>query len=475
MRFSEAFKIKRTPEDDWFDLILDNDTKIWVDPFLIFQEGSEQWKGAHDELIAHFDRCFHLIAEGNRNPVSVPYRKALSLLTFPEPREFCLGYTEDGTRGSGGGKVYARLIASAMVEAIVHGLTDLRHFEELGILNEGIGPDRISDLTCNVLRSRFINYTKQVVARHGLPTRYKNIPYASYNPMRVNWRTEGHDLPFNTYNNKPILLVPARFLKELPFLNADEWWENYEAEQLRLDVNYEVMGKVNKTTIVEAARRNPESVHSWVQMRETQPATPYNLAQDKKGVYQWDSTTRAYVQLHPLILNPPNDEKSFFDVIELVINEFKLFIEDQGGWRLLWNDDGSEKPEEAAQLLFMGIARNHCKANNIVVDREVELGRGPVDFKFSNGYTRRAQLEIKKLHSGKFWSGLEHQLPSYLISDDCQDGWYMPIRYRPRGASTDWAWKLPHIVNKTAERTGKTLHLRSINGMPKVSASNILS
>jgi len=83
---------------------------------------------------------------------------------------------------------------------------------------------------------------------------------------------------------------------------------------------------------------------------------------------------------------------------ELVIEQFKRSVEEQGGWRLLWNDGNvNEKPEEAAQLLFKGIAQSYCHANDIVIDREPNLGRGPVDFKFSNGYQRRALLEVKKL------------------------------------------------------------------------------
>src|SRR6266571_5128006 len=102
MKFSEHFNITRGDTDDWFDPILDNDTRLFVDPFLIYKETGGDWLGAHDELIRHFDRCFHLIAEGNRNPASVPYKKALALLTFPEPQEFCLGYTAVGTGGAGG-------------------------------------------------------------------------------------------------------------------------------------------------------------------------------------------------------------------------------------------------------------------------------------------------------------------------------------------------------------------------------------
>jgi hypothetical protein len=360
-----------------------------------------------------------------------------------------------------------------MEAAIDRGLENLRHFEELGILNEGIGPDRISDVTCNVLRARFIGYTKAVAGRHDLPTERYRIPGAGYDAARVSWRTEQHNLPRNPYSALPVLLVPQRFLRELPVLNADDWWENYEAQQLRTDVNYELMGKVDKKTIVATARAHPEAVRAWVDGHEAQPAQPYDLARDPRGVYQWDPATREYVERHPLVIESPTDDEAFFAVVELVVGEFKHYIEEQGGWRLLWNDDGTEKLEEAAQLLFMGMARSYCRANNINVDREVELGRGPVDFKFSNGYTHRAHLEIKKLHSGKFWSGLEQQLPSYLLSDDCDDGWYLAIRYRPKGTSVDWNRKLARILRTTAEATGKNLRLRMVNGMRKESASNI--
>jgi hypothetical protein len=474
MLFSDEFGIVRGRTDDWFDPILDTDTKLFVDPFLVFSETSEQWAGAHDDLIGHFNRCFHLIAEGNRNPESIPYKKALALLTFPEPREFCLGYTESGTRGAGGGRRYAQLMARAMEAAIQRGLTDLRHFEELGVMNEGIGPDRISDFTCNILKSRFIAYSHSIASHLGLAMESFRIPGAAYDPARVAWRTERHELVRNPYNQKPVLLVPVRFLRELPVLNADDWWGNYEAEQLRVDVNYDILGKVDKKSIVTAARRNPDSVRAWTVEREKQAASPYDLESDPKGVHKWDAATRGYVESHPLTIQPPDDDDDFFRVIELVISEFRRFVEKQRGWTLLWNDGyEKDKPEEAAQLVFMGIARSYCRANNIVVDREVELGRGPVDFKFSNGYARRALLEIKKLHNGKFWNGLEYQLPSYLESDDCPDAWYLAIQYYTRGVSKNRRLRLGQVVDATAQSTGRNLRLRLIDVTPKESASKL--
>jgi hypothetical protein len=132
-----------------------------------------------------------------------------------------------------------------------------------------------------------------------------------------------------------------------------------------------------------------------------------------------------------------------------------------------------EKPEHAAQLLFRGIAYNYCKANNISLDAEVDLGRGPVDFKFSNGFTRRAHLEVKKVHNGQFWNGLRDQLPSYMNSDEVTDGWFLAIRYRDNKSSANRVAELPSVVSDVSEAKGLNLRCRTVDARPKESASKL--
>lgn len=132
-----------------------------------------------------------------------------------------------------------------------------------------------------------------------------------------------------------------------------------------------------------------------------------------------------------------------------------------------------EKPEDAAQLLFKGVAQSYCEENDIVLDREVELGRGPVDFKFSNGFRKRALVEVKKLHNGRFWNGLKGQLPSYLKSDECELGWLLVIRYRTGGVSKDWILLGPRIVKAIAVEQGLHLRAVTVDGRPKRSASKL--
>jgi hypothetical protein len=473
MLASKHFKTVRGATDDWFDPILNADTELFVDPFLIFKDTNEFWRGAHDRIIGHFNRAFQLIAEGNRDPKTLSYTKALDLLIFTEPKELCLGYTSKGTAGLGSGREYARRIAAAIVGAIVRGIAHPRHFEELGILNEGIGSDRISDATCTILKYKLVEYTQEIANRHGIPLAEHRLYAARFDEQRQRWETPVVTLPSNPHTGGPLLLVPERFLRDLPTLNADDWWTYYENEQLRTDLNYEILRHVDKATIVAKARAHPDLVRKWTLDREGKAAAPYDLAKDPKGAWQWDQATQQFASTNPLQLPPAQSAKDFAEVIALVVRQFRLFVEEQGGWELLWDSSGKDKPEHAAQLLFRGIAQHYCKANNISLDPEVNLGRGPVDFKFSSGYSHRAHLEIKKLHNGRFWNGLEAQLPSYMKSDEVSDGWFIAVRYRSNKSAQNRVKELARRVAKLATAKHLSLRYGVIDARPKESASKL--
>jgi hypothetical protein len=52
-----------------------------------------------------------------------------------------------------------------------------------------------------------------------------------------------------------------------------------------------------------------------------------------------------------------------------------------------------------------------CERSDVDVSREANVGRGPVDFKFSAGWRRRALIELKLMSSRKLRQGAEAQLP----------------------------------------------------------------
>lgn len=166
------------------------------------------------------------------------------------------------------------------------GLGSPQHFEELGVLQERIGADRISDATCTILKPKLIEYTQAIAQRHGIALDRHRLYASQFDTTRQRFISAIVEVPTNPVTEGPLLFVPERFLDELPTLNPDDWWASYENERLRTDLNYEVMGKVDKATIVATAREHMESVRTWAQGREGDPAQPYDMSRDQRG---WSS------------------------------------------------------------------------------------------------------------------------------------------------------------------------------------------
>lgn len=144
-------------------------------------------------------------------------------------------------------------------------------------------------------------------------------------------------------------------------------------------------------------------------------------------------------------------EGDFIKVIDGLVAAFKLSVEENRGWNLLWNEDSTHRKEEAAQDLFLQSARHYCEANNIDISREPDIGRGPVDFKTSQGYSLRALLEVKLAKNTRFWHGLEKQLPKYQDAETVKLGYFLVIIF-----SDDDLKKLDEIDDRVAKVNKKT-------------------
>jgi hypothetical protein len=431
MLFSELYQIKRETKDDWFDPILDIDTKLFIDPFLLFKHTNKHFINSHNKIIKFFNEAFMLAARSKGIKTSLFYKKLLGMLTFPEVDELCLGYTNKSTKGLGSGSGFSENIARAIIKSIRAGITELEHFEEIGILEEGIGADRISDICANIIKEEIINYTKEVCERHKIPMKEFKVKHSSFDFQHLRWEDNKINLPENPFNNKPVLLVPSNILRDLPSINPNgflDWaWAN-ENETLRTDFNYEVKSQLKKEDIIRIATERTDLLEQYIKFVEERGSHPYNLSKDPNGIYRWYEQSKIYTKQYPIDLPIAKNTEELADFVKVLIEAFNTFIVDNSGYKLLWNDKPkTPKKEEAAQLLFHGLMKEYCKANNIDISREVNSGRGPVDFKFSNGYTERVLIEVKRASSSKLVQGLTQQLPQYLTTEDIDIGYYVVI------------------------------------------------
>lgn len=432
MLFSDHFKVKKNKEDEWFDPILNQDTKLFIDPFLIFQLPEGFFINAHKKTIDYFNEVFALIAKSAGNTNSTHYKKAIDILLFPEVHELCLGYAASSTKGSGSSFGFSNIIASAIWNSIQSGIKQIEHFEELSIFNEGIGADRISDMTANLLKEEIIKYTQEVCKRRNIPTQPKRIRNSSFSFDFKVWNFEKVSLPINPITNEGVLLIPTKYIRPLPTINPDDFWDYMcirENEIIRSNFSYLIKGKVNKKDIVEIAKAHLGSVQNYVKFRETKGSKAYDLERDPENFYKWYEVGKDVASKNPLNLPKPSSASDVMVIVENIVKNFKHYIENQKGYELLW-DKGKSRSEAAVQRLFMGIASSYCEANDIDPSKEENLGSGAVDFKFSKGFSKRVLLEAKLARNTKFSNGLHAQLPQYLLTEKIQDGIFLVIAYR---------------------------------------------
>lgn len=137
MLFSEYYKITCVGDEEWFDPILHQDTRLFIDPFAVFKSNDDLFKDCYSEMMYFFQLAFELIANSGGVKNHLSYKKAESMLTFPEENAICLGYSQQ-RRGAGTGPKWAKTLTSNISAIIAKGITHISHFEELGIFCEGI-------------------------------------------------------------------------------------------------------------------------------------------------------------------------------------------------------------------------------------------------------------------------------------------------------------------------------------------------
>jgi len=96
----------------------------------------------------------------------------------------------------------------------------------------------------------------------------------------------------------------------------------------------------------------------------------------------------------------------------------KHVIEDNGGWRIFYDDDGEPfKRENDLQILY----RLVWFGTPLDIGREANDGRGPVDFKASKG-RHKTLVEMKLASNTKLEANLKKQVEVYQISADAEHG-----------------------------------------------------
>jgi hypothetical protein len=427
--FSDYFKVDPVALENAgaLDPILGIDTRLFIDPRLLPLASTPELEGSAERVKDHFLTAVKLVAAITESD-DVFWRKADKMLTFPEVRGLCIGYSAGSTAGRGmGSQKRARLLETTR-RIIRAGVADPTIFELAGIFEEGVGPDLISDMVAKIIMKDLIAYTQRVCSDLGLPME----------PLRVSSSHPQEDLPKNPLNDLPIILVPKEILSELPVADSflEIGWVSSFNEELREELNRFLGHDWSKLTIGqkkfglrESFVASPDGLRDVIDVYVAEKAAPYNFVSDPAGEVSWYNAAKQAVASESLALTlaPGASVDEVFEVVKLICEHYAHLLEDNQLCKLLYNKDRSLKHESAAQLLFFGIASAYCGANNLDLSPESNAGRGPVDFKISNGLRGKVLVEVKLTSNNQLLHGFEKQLPIYMQAEGAIKGIYLVI------------------------------------------------
>jgi hypothetical protein len=140
---------------------LDEDIALYIDPFLLWKSPALQDQSLHTAVVNSFNHLGVLTVSGRQE-------EAVGILTrASECPEIGLGHSKS-RQGHRIGEATAQNILRLF---LAHPLARVRgfvHFEEIQFYVEGIGPDRISDITATFVKSFLIDYTIDQCSKLGI-------------------------------------------------------------------------------------------------------------------------------------------------------------------------------------------------------------------------------------------------------------------------------------------------------------------
>lgn len=201
MKISKKFKLKKMQAElDFVDIDTKRDVKLYIDSQLIGASNHAFADRCHNTISDFFSFFLELVQQGEQD-------KARELFSYlSEPNETCLGSSKDKPRGRGigreqAGEIFESIMAS---KAIVTGV--LQDLEDFRIFVPNVGPDKVSDMTTNIIRKNLIEYTKDQCELHGIPMQDGVATNPWWNPETRQW-ARTHETML-VVDEQPILLVP---------------------------------------------------------------------------------------------------------------------------------------------------------------------------------------------------------------------------------------------------------------------------
>ena len=426
-RYSNHFKVpaKAFEKFQVFNAFVDQDTRFHVDPLLLRGSNIPEFKDAYDDFLAYFRGFVPLVKHVTQaKETDFFFRKIIKRFTFPELQYTGLGYSKGHSHGNGiSGKLSIQLAHTAY-KIIKAGHEDPEIFALMPLIEDQIGPDRISDMTIAILRPHFLAYTQRISHEMGIETSKYRLTYDTYFQVPLLGKDTIHFVPKVFLNDLPI----ATSFKDIA--DVADYNERLKAKLAEIiGISWRDCEKYSKDDWKEIILGNKDCYKAAIDYYKAIKGVPYDFDADKHNKY-WDLKYAYFAFDNPIqflsrIFTSPGDK--IFNWTMDICKMFKKLVEDNRMSELVHRK--RRTPDETDwQLMLYMTAEAYKEGGNLNLDisRENNPGNGEIDFKFSQGEAKTI-VEIKRSENKDLLHGYRTQLPGYMRAENTSFGIFIVV------------------------------------------------
>ncbi|RRA96513.1 hypothetical protein [Paenimyroides viscosum] len=481
--FSDYFDIDKNVLEKYgaLNICLSSDLPLFIDPFLLFASKDTEYQKLHKILIEHIMFLKNVAIEDKDFAVNN------SIFRFPEIKQNWLGVSKDSNGGRGLGKDFAKKMINSFNGFYKsfgnEKITQTSHIEKLTLMNPGVGRDFISDFTTNIIYDFLLEYTQAFAINNLKDHQIREFKLNSiFNKEFQRWMPKTYRLPylFLEDNGDFIILTPLDILtKDDAAINNSEFYSNFKniSNSIR---NVDLRDSINKyfrenlpkdpstkernLTINKTVNKFPEILDHYIKSKEDNKENVSKLTKDKISKITQE-LTEILISL-PKLLDEFSDfykfkPDSYEEALKRVVY-LKEVIEDNDGYRVFYNDGIPIAKEETIQRMF----RLTWYATPFDVNSEVNNGRGPADYKISNGSKDSTIVEFKLGKSSSLKNNLKNQTDIYKKASKSISDIKVILCYNDKEIE-----KVNSVLNDLDLKEQENIII--INASPKKSASKV--
>jgi hypothetical protein len=434
--FSEIFEVDKAKLDSYgaFDVSLLTDLPLFIDPFLLFDSEENKYIEWHNELVVYLKYLKEKSVRGKLTPKVIDY-----YYRFPEVKQNWLGFTAFGNEGHGLGPSFATSLNDNLSKLFndfgEEKVTKGSHIEKLCLIKDGVGKDSISDFTTNIVKKFLLEYTEKFAIQHINPKHLqRRIVRRAYFDFETGaWMPKRYMLPI--HDNDFVILTPKDILtQDQSWINRNDLYGDFEDipptienEELRYGISKHFYGQLNrkntaedrKAAAVATVQEYPQVIDYYIKSKEDN-ASKAHVTSDVKVV----KTDKIFREILPELSSGLHEQSNFYELSDnsyeeclRKIGQFKNYIENNDGYKVIGAALKVTRTEDVVQLFF-GLA---WLDSTYDVNREVNNGRGPVDFKVSKGSTNKTIIEFKLGSNTSLKRNLQKQAEIYGAANNTQN------------------------------------------------------